>query len=245
MKRCVPIIFIACLGSCITAPGLNRGAVVALDAFFRQCEADIERAKVVIVERDLIKTLTHLQHMDGGGEKYYLLERESITEMITSVTEGAYADFMLINRRGTIIYTMENEELFAQNAGSGRGGSLAAAVYGRRDAGVALSGPEAIAGKPDRRYIAVHSNVSGSGTMPGIFALLVDCERIRELAGANTAILDRRGHYIIAEKEEIINTRHPDFEAFDLDSRGGARTCTIPEYRVFRFRDTLWVLVGQ
>ena len=86
-------------------------------------------------------------------------------------------------------------------------------------------------------------DASGGGTMPGVFALLVDTEKIRGLMGGNTALLDRNGYYILAGNRAIINTRHPDFDMFDLDTPAGVPAGTRAGYRVFRFRDLIWVLV--
>ena len=65
----------------------------------------------VVMEEEIVKNLTHLHRMDYGGRKYYLLERENITKMIQAVTEGTYTDLILVNKKGIIIYTMNNDDI--------------------------------------------------------------------------------------------------------------------------------------
>jgi hypothetical protein len=53
--------------------------------------------------------------MDSGGQKYYLLEKQDITEMINSVTEGIYLNYILINKIGDIVYSKNDDDLFGLN----------------------------------------------------------------------------------------------------------------------------------
>jgi hypothetical protein len=83
--------------------------------FFTTCNNDIKKAVQVISDYKMIANLTHLKRMDMEGKKYYLLERENLTKMIKTVTDGTYSDLILINKSGVIIYTMVNDEIFGQN----------------------------------------------------------------------------------------------------------------------------------
>ncbi len=250
MQRFVHLLFIALAVSCSSVPA-RHGSLPALETFFRRCEADLENAKRIIIERDMVKTLSHLQRMDGGGRKYYLLERESITALILSVTEGVYSDFVLADARGRIIYTGANDEIFSRSVASLKDTSLAPSLHLPDDAGVRITGPGEIAGGRGARYLAVSSPVSGGNTMPGTFTLLVNAERIGELAGGDTAILDSRGYYITGGKGDGVNTRHPDFDSIVIGSPDGPDRGRIvgPDgrhapYRIFRYRNLLWILLG-
>ncbi len=251
MHRYAHILLTALAISCATAPSPRQGALPALEAFFRRCEQDLEKAQQVIIERDMIKTLSHLQRMDGGGRKYYLLERESITALILSVTEGVYSDFVLTDARGRVIYTGANDEIFARNVASMKEKALVPALHLSEGAGVRITGPGEMAGSRGARYLAVSSPVSGGTTHPGTFTLLVDAEKIAELAGVDTAILDSRGYYIAGGRSGIINSRHPDFESIDIGGRDGSDHGRImgpdgryAHYRIFRYRNLLWILLG-
>ncbi|MCX7679642.1 MAG: hypothetical protein N2316_10545 [Spirochaetes bacterium] len=76
---------------------------------------DIQKASKVINDNNLIITLTHLQTMDKGGRKYYLLEKETLSHLLNSVTKNLYRDIYLVNWEGTIIYTMHDDSVFARN----------------------------------------------------------------------------------------------------------------------------------
>src|SRR4030042_586399 len=127
------IVSLFLISSCATlqAPGIID--ITSLKSLFQLCESDLERAKKVILEKDLVKILSHLQKMDNGGKKYYLLEREAITAMIKSVTEGVYSEFILLNRDGTVVYTMMNDKLFAGNVRTTLAKSALSSCYENRD----------------------------------------------------------------------------------------------------------------
>jgi hypothetical protein len=86
--------------------------------FFSIFEKDLNNTAAVISNNELIKNLTHLQRMDFGGSHYYPLEREALTKMIQSLSSYTYADCILINRAGTIIYTMYENRLLSKHAES-------------------------------------------------------------------------------------------------------------------------------
>lgn len=76
---------------------------------------DIDNASKVINDNNLILNLTHLQMMDKGGKKYYLLEKETISYLLSSVTKNLYKDIILVNWEGVIIYSMQNDGIFSKN----------------------------------------------------------------------------------------------------------------------------------
>ena len=81
------------------------------DTFLR----DIGNASRIVIDNDLILNLTHLQSMNGGGRKYYLLERDTISYMLSSVTQNLYRDIILVNWGGTVVYTMSDDGIFSKN----------------------------------------------------------------------------------------------------------------------------------
>lgn len=76
---------------------------------------DIDNASKVINDNNLILNLTHLQAMDKGGKKYYLLEKETISYLLNSVTKNLYRDIILINWDGVIIYSMRDDGIFSKH----------------------------------------------------------------------------------------------------------------------------------
>lgn len=86
--------------------------------FFETFEHDLVSTSKVISNNELIKNLTHLQRMDSGGSHYYPLEREALTNMIQALSSYTYADCILLNMSGTVIYTMYDNKLLAKKAES-------------------------------------------------------------------------------------------------------------------------------
>jgi hypothetical protein len=251
MKKHV-IIFCLIAASCATIlpPGVID--VSPLKSFFQLCESDLEKAAKVIVENDMVKNLSHLQRMDNGGNKYYLLEREAITAMIKSVTEGVYSDFILINRDGIVVYTMTNDKLFAGNVKTTLGKTALAACYENRDTSPYIVTVPSLPSDTGC-YIAVSSKVKGGNTMPGIFILMVDIQKIHKLIGEKSCIIGSNGNYEVAGDRRVINTHYSDFDKIDLSasydevaircfSRPSGRNVI---YRFFHYSNLLWILVTE
>lgn len=254
MKKLLLLILASCMiGSCATAPSPAPGGIDSLKNFFGLCESDLEKAKKVIIERDLIKMLTHLQHMDNGGDKYYLLEREGITTMIKAVTEGIYSDFILINKEGSVIYTMKNNGIFARNVRTALGKTALNACYENRDTIPYIA---SVAPDPpywDEHYIAVSAKITAPNTMPGIFILLVDIGKIQTIIGEKSFILGRDGTYQVAADRRNIRAPFADFARIDSTvpagehavrrfSRSSGGTAT---YRLFQYSNLNWIIVNE
>ena len=89
MKRLLIIsvvLFLSCASpeKQVSTPVILESAIdlSTLEGFFRTTESDALKAKQVVEKDKIIFNLTHLKLMNTGGRKYYLLERENITEMI-------------------------------------------------------------------------------------------------------------------------------------------------------------------
>jgi hypothetical protein len=89
-----------------------------LYVFFETFEKDLKNSTRVISEQDLVNNLTHLQKMGWGGSKYYPLEREALTKMLKELSSYSYAECILFNKSGTIIYSMVDEKLLSRHATS-------------------------------------------------------------------------------------------------------------------------------
>ena len=250
LKTFFSILLAAFFASCVSVPPAAPDAG-PLKLFFARCRSDMVQAKKVIVDHDLVKNLTHLLRMNNGGDKYYLLEKESITMLIRSVTEGAYADFILVNEQGTVVYAMMNHALFAKNVLAALKNTSLKACYENRNAGLYI-GPSSLL-PDDRAYtIAVSSLASGTNTLPGTFIMIIDISKIREVVGDNTSIVDSSGTYIIAGDYSKINAHYRDFEKINLSRPEGEKTAyftgaagRVCRYTVFRHDDLLWILVSE
>ncbi len=236
MKKFSAILLPVLLAACASAPAIAPD-IAPLERFLEQCRADMERAKKVIVDRDLIKNLSHLQYMADGGDRYYLLEKETITAVIRSVTAGAYSDYILINMRGAVVYSMTDHAIFAKSVLTGLKNSALRECYENRGARLYIGKASVLPGE-DRFTVAISSKVEGMNSMPGIFVLIVDVSKFQELIGNRASIVDSAGNYLIVKDISKINTHFAGFDKIDL-SRGKSW------YKSLRLDETLWIIISE
>ncbi|MFC1671218.1 hypothetical protein ACFL20_12575 [Spirochaetota bacterium] len=219
-----------------------------LTKFFRQCESDIQRAKKVIIDNNIVMKLSHFQKMDSGGKKFYLLERESITKMINSVTEGIYSDIILINKPGKIIYTMENDNLFGKNVnGSLRETSLNR-CYTNKNEDVHLEDVSFLPDNPGKYLIFVSGKVKGGMTFPGILILQINIKKIKSLLKHKSEVIGYDGNYRISSNNGI-KTRYKHFNKIDLKEKKLNRfqvdNNTLVLYNSFKFKNISWIILSK
>ncbi|MBN1531127.1 MAG: hypothetical protein JXA20_00555 [Spirochaetes bacterium] len=188
------------LSCAAVGPVLQGDPSGRIDSFLGLCEADLRSARKVIEDNGIIKNLTHLQYMNAGGSKYYLLERENISKMITSVTAGIYSDYILINKKGTVIYTKENDSIFAKNVRTSLAGTPLAYCYG--------ADGEIRFGNLDTAHLRTVESIYPSIAIPGddrsagVFILQIDKERVRRLLNEGSAILDAGGTILVSRRPQ-------------------------------------------
>jgi hypothetical protein len=95
----------------VKAPDLK-----GLSGFFTTFEKDMKNSTDSISQQDLVKSLSHLLRMDFGGSKYYPLEREALTKMINALASYQYAECILLNKSGVIIYSMYEDDMLSKKA---------------------------------------------------------------------------------------------------------------------------------
>jgi len=223
--------------------------VKSLLDFFKRAEIDIASAGGVVVDRDLIKNLSHLQFMNGGGRKYYLLERDNISEMIRAVTIGVYHDFILINNDGKIIYTMRNNDIFGQNVRTSLRDTSIGRCFANRDRRIYFEDVSGISEISGDYYIFVSSEVKGKNSFPGIFILQIEIAKLLELLDKNTCIVNNDGIYKINSRSELINKPHElkdrvtpylmeDFKERTLNIGSRYISC-----RPFKFENISWFIL--
>lgn len=245
------VLLLGCAGKEVRPRMMSHSLLKGLEAFFSLCESDARRACAVITERDLIKNLTHLHRMNEGGRRYYLLERENITEMIRAVTEGVYSDFILINRHGVIIYTMHNDDLFGKNVLSTLKGSPLAACFLAETQDLHI---EDLAGFPPPgrgRNLYVSIRVIREASFHGIFLLQVGSEKLAEHIEKGVSLLGLDGVCRLCGNGAVVGQPHPDFGRIDLErikredqhrfeERMGSRCCVL-----FRFKNLEWIVLSR
>ena len=141
------------------------------------------------LEHDIVKMLTHFLRMDGGGKKYYLLEREHISEMILAVPEGLYSDFILINRHGVVVYSRENDEIFGKNVRTGLSESPLARCFAQQDRALHVEDVAVFPSGSGRYGIFISSRIEVENTFHGIFILQAGVEKVEGYLDAGTELL--------------------------------------------------------
>lgn len=211
MKKAAISLILTAAVACASPPSKPRPAaghdavVRTIAEFFERAAADLERAGAVVIERDLVKNLTHLQRMNAGGDRYYLLERENLTKMIRSVTQGVYRDTIIINRDGLVVYTMHTDNLFGKNVLGALRTTELRGCYENRTLPLYVSEVTAMPGDDDRRSILVSMKVSGGNTMGGILVLQIDTALIARTIGT-TVCVGGDGRYRIHRSAAAIGT---------------------------------------
>lgn len=203
------VIVATCCGTGTRMPGdrpAQQSTGDPLHAFFTLCEQDMARATAVIEKRALIDNLTHLQLMNSGGDRFYLLEREGITEMLRAVTQGNYSDFILVNGSGTVVYTMANDDLFAKNLKTYKPDSPLGRCFGGRKAPLHLEDVSEFPWSSGHYRMLIAGEVYRQGAPRGVFILQVDMEKILCAAGEGTVIASMDGLVRVdARKESLLN----------------------------------------
>ncbi|HOO72527.1 MAG TPA: hypothetical protein PK926_12265 [Spirochaetota bacterium] len=252
MKKIITLLLVIITSCSPQVKEEQRDLVVkTLEDFFIRCEQDIERASKVILDHDIIKNLTHLKMMNAGGRKYYLLERESISDMINAVTEGVYADYILINKEGDIIYTRTNDDIFGKNVRTSLAKTPLKACYENRDIPVFFQDVTPLSDANGEYYIFVSTKVKGGNTFPGIFILQFDVEKLREVLDKKTDIIGADGLFRLSGKPitpytpyeyfSNINAPNPKNGDRGVFSRPGGTT----SYRFFSHDTINWILIRE
>lgn len=233
----------------VKKPG-NDANISSLEKFFSRSEADSVRAGEVIEKHNIIQQLTHLKLMDTGGRKYYLLERENITEMINSVTEGIYLDYVLINRHGEIIYTRSNDSLFGTNVNEGYEDTPLKKCFAMRR-GVYFEDVSLITPSATTYSLYVSSPVYVQQNFHGILVLQIDISKINAILEKDTDVINRQGVIKIAADYSRINSQIAGYSTLNIDEvdrLGKLRIVTDADdidLKSFNFNSIQWILVKK
>lgn len=224
--------------------------IPGLERFFKRSEGDSIRAGQVIEKHNIIQQLTHLRLMDKGGKKYYLLERENITEMINAVTEGIYLDYVIINKHGDIIYTKKNDSLFGTNVNEGYEDTPLKKCFSMRR-GVYFEDISLITPASKTYSLYVSTPVYVQQNFHGILVMLIDISKISEILEKNTDVVNRDGLIKITDDYTKINSRinnETDFNFAEILRDGAAeieKPCGIIDLKTFRFNSISWILLKK
>jgi len=214
--------------------------------FFALCERDAAGGVGVVERHDIVKMLTHFLRMDGGGKKYYLLEREHISEMILAVTEGLYSDFILINRHGVVVYSRENDDIFGKNVRTSLADSPLARCFANQDKELHVEDVAEFPPGSGRYGIFISSKIVVENTFHGIFILQAGIDKMDGYLEDKTEVLDYNGRYRLTPRRELILSDHPLRGRMEPGvpgsfSQDGRRYQATP----FEFHGIRWMIVRE
>ncbi len=233
-----------------TAKAEQDTNISSLEKFFKRSESDSLRAGEVIQKRNIIQQLTHLKLMDKGGKKYYLLERENITAMISAVTEGIYLDYILINKHGDIIYTKNNNSLFGTNVNEGYEATPLKKCFSMKR-GVYFEDVSLLTPASTTYSLYVSAPVYVEQNFHGILVLQIDISKIKEILEKDTDVINRDGIIKITSDYSRINSRIPGYSDLNLDKtdKDGRPISVIStgemDLKPFNFNSIQWLLVKK
>jgi len=247
----IAISFTGCKKNIIKEP--EKTSSDPLTRFFEICRDDLQRAGNVIITRDIVKNLSHLQFMNAGGKRYYLLERENISRMIKAVTNGVYSDYILVNKKGTIIYTRENNKIFSKNVRSHLKSTPLKAAYDRRNLPVYISNISMLNPSDETYRIFISRKVAGGESFPGVLILQVDVTTMLKYLEKGTEVIGSDGLYHLSHDRTRMMQPCPYYTELGIVpgekiSQGETKTVKSGKkiyFKTFRFENRSWLLVKE
>ncbi len=221
-----------------------------LEKFFKRSELDSSRAGLIIEKNKIIQHLTHLRKMDRGGKKYYLLEKDDITEMIRSVTAGIYLDYILINHNGDIIYTSRENGLFGTNVNSGYEETPLKKCFINRS-GVYFEDFSFISSSSKVYSLYIATPIYVEGSFHGTLILQLEMKKLSGILEPETEIFSRDGIIRVTNSEERIFIKYSGFEKIDMNelNRDGVTYLYSAtdklKFSKFNFKGIDWILVNK
>jgi hypothetical protein len=191
--------------------------------------------------------------MDSGGRKYYLLEREAISEMIHSATEGRYDEWVIINKTGRIIYTMRDNEVFNKLVTSQLKGIPYDRCHINHELPLYIDDTSTILTLGGGSYLVFSAKAQAPDTRPGLLLLVMNVSHAVSALPAGSWAVGTDGMYKAAADMSLINTPCPYFEkippALSADDKslyyftgtGGIQYVC----RYFRYAGHTWILVAE
>ncbi|MBN2041840.1 MAG: cache domain-containing protein [Spirochaetes bacterium] len=243
------ITMIGCKGQVRELPQAVIPEIEELTNFFRVCEEDIKKAVKIVSDYKMVDNLTHLKKMDTGGKKYYILERENLTEMIMAVTEGTYSDLILINKNGLIIYTMKDDSIFGKYIKQHYRDTALLDCFNRCSKGFYI---EDVSFFPDENghpsILAAYPDIS-EGRVRGVFIIQINTDIVNSILKKNAVVIGTDGKHRVDEKGTDLYSPYKYFDKIDkvnLKARKKMKFSADEKsytYYPFTFSSLDWVII--
>lgn len=223
-----------------------------LKDLFLLYESDIKNAVKVIIKNDMINSLNHLFSMNSGGRKYYLLERETLSEMIKAVTEGLYKDFILINNNGTIIYSMDCDDIFGKNVFKSL---IDTPIYKcflqNKINDTYIKDISIFPPLSQNAHLFISMPVGKEKAYSGVFILQIDISKIKDIFENETIIIGYDGRYRISPNGEKTLIYCPISEKIDFQCLSKNSMNQLMHnnrsfiYSPFIYKNLSWIVVSE
>lgn len=172
--------------------------------FLKSCELDLEKSSALIADKNLIKTLSHLNKMGSGGKHYYLLEKDNITMMLTSLSSYTYSDSYLIDNKGRFVYAMYNEEVLGKKITSYNDRPFKQMFFSGLK-GESLISDVTTFPALSRSYDLYFSNpVIKDGEIHGVIITAVHIDNLGKQLPEDSLIINSSGHYSYHTENKMI-----------------------------------------
>ena len=188
-----------------------------LTGFFSICKTDIKKAVKIVSDYKMVANLTHLRRMDTGGKKYYILERDNLTEMIMAVTEGTYSDLILINKSGFIIYTMKNNDLFGKHVKHHYKDTSLLNCFNRSMNGFHIEDVSMFPDENGQPSVLVAYPDIGENQVRGVFIIQIDTEIISSILKNESIVIGTDGKYRIDKNPDNLYKPYLYFNKIDTE----------------------------
>lgn len=222
---------------------VDNGLSGKIKSFLVRTELDSKNAGSIIEKHKIIQQLTHLRRMNNGGKKFYLLEKENITEMINAVTVGVYDDYVLINKHGRLIYSRSNDDLFGVDIKHGFEDSPLYRLFLSSKNRIHFHDISPMSSQRHGANLYVSVPVFVQNNFHGILILTINYKKLNEYSGIKFQIIDDRGIIRVSQEYSNIYKGYDQFAQVKGNAgsfRFGGKTTY---YDHLKYRDLSWYLL--
>ncbi len=232
---------IACSrGNVVNNSVQDKSLLASVKNFLSRSVNDCKSAGAVIEKHRIIQHLTHLKKMNNGGRKYYLLEKDHITEMINAVTKGVYDDYLLVNRNGILIYSRSSDDLFGTDIRYGFEDSPIYKLFSKGESGIRIHDISPLSSQRGGACLYVSIPVYVEGSYHGILILKADQSKIAGLSTKKFFIVDNSGIIRVSGNTNDIYKNYSLFGKIAGDSGSFADNSTKVQYSKLSYMDLNW-----
>ena len=219
----------------------NHPSKDKLSSFFDECSSVLQQASNIISEKQLIKTLNHLNKMDNGGNKYYLLEKEDLNKMINNLSKISFDDCFIVNEKEVIIYSMFNNDFLDKHISYYPTSHLETLYKIAKEGKSSVADVSIFPPNGTRKELLFATPIKNGEKTIGVLIAAISPQVLSETIGKNFFIIDKDGIYKAHSNYNLIlssyNKKTPPFvknEAFTL----GKNT-----FYSFSYKSLEWFLV--